>query len=124
MSDIHGGVVHDNPEYLFNILRERDPLPPENSGNSRPSWCICTFCREMPTQPKRLSRKIAFQDCLNHQDILMAYGFNSHARGRGQEQCQQTHGVPTVCSLASWEAWGWRQTDESSKDVEYGAQVS
>nr|XP_022311470.1 P2X purinoceptor 7-like [Crassostrea virginica] len=54
MRDTLGRVVHDNPEYLFDILRERDPHPPENSGNSRPSWCICTFCREMPTQAERL----------------------------------------------------------------------
>nr|XP_022302662.1 uncharacterized protein LOC111110451 [Crassostrea virginica] len=54
MRDTLGRVVHDSPEYLFDILRERDPHPPENSGNSRPSWCICTFCREMPTQAERL----------------------------------------------------------------------
>ena len=71
----------------------------------------------MPTQPEILSRKIAFQDCLNQQDVL---GFISHARGQGQEQGKQTH--KRTESLFSGIMGGLGlETDESSQVVVYGA---
>ncbi|XP_048746229.1 P2X purinoceptor 7-like [Ostrea edulis] len=49
-------VVRENPEYLFTILEASQQ--PGGSGYSPPeeqsSWCICTFCREMPAQRERL----------------------------------------------------------------------
>ncbi|XP_061169431.1 uncharacterized protein LOC133178741 [Saccostrea echinata] len=59
MKDKLQRVVRESPEYLFTILDSTQTSaggsghhPPE--GSLQPSWCICTFCREMPTQRERL----------------------------------------------------------------------
>ncbi|XP_062581904.1 uncharacterized protein LOC134243685 [Saccostrea cucullata] len=70
MRDTLQRVVRENPEYLFTILDSTQPSaggsghpPPE--GSQQPSWCSCTFCREMPTQRERLCCKRNQDSCVS-----------------------------------------------------------
>lgn len=62
-------VVEENPEYLFAILgsSNKEPQQPEGPGpsQSQPSWCVCTFCKEMPTQRERLCCQKDPESCIS-----------------------------------------------------------
>ncbi|XP_061175958.1 P2X purinoceptor 7-like [Saccostrea echinata] len=58
-------VVQENPEYLFNILGTKEPHLPEASGPSQPSWCVCTFCKEMPTEKEQLCCQKSEDSCIS-----------------------------------------------------------
>ncbi|XP_052696198.1 uncharacterized protein LOC128174778 [Crassostrea angulata] len=63
------GVVEENQGYLFAILgsSNKEPQQPEGPGpsQSQPSWCVCNFCKEMPTQRERLCCQNDPESCIS-----------------------------------------------------------
>ena len=60
MREILHEAAERDPQLLFDIierrdkrLRERTPEP-QPSRTNMPDWCICTFCRDMPTEEERV----------------------------------------------------------------------
>ncbi|XP_070578696.1 P2X purinoceptor 7-like [Ptychodera flava] len=50
-------IVDNNPSLVFNIVQQASSQPggyhPAPNADV-PKWCICTRCREMPTDPEKL----------------------------------------------------------------------
>ena len=50
-------MVERHPALVFDILRPQQQQPggyhPQPSGTNPPTWCVCTKCREMPTQMEK-----------------------------------------------------------------------
>lgn len=59
-------LVYENPEYLFNILGTPEvPQRPEGPGSSQSSWCVFTFCKDMPTQREGVCCKKRPDSCIS-----------------------------------------------------------
>jgi len=61
MREVIKQVSRAQPSFLLNILDKSDvgngQPGPEPPHPDQPSWCSCSYCREMPTQQERLCCK-------------------------------------------------------------------
>ena len=59
-------MINDNPGLVFNVMEPADQQPggyhPGPDDNS-PDWCVCTKCREMPTDVEKVCCRM--QDCVS-----------------------------------------------------------
>ena len=80
LDEIAVSVFEDRRSLLLDLLQQRN-APPVPPASEKPNWCICSKCREMPTQKERKCCKrrtylsmdqIFYEVCLNGTTLEVA----------------------------------------------------
>jgi hypothetical protein len=102
-------VCSKQPSLMLDILDTADsggPEQPGSEGRAVPSWCICTYCRDMPTDREKLccgksrlncqsrlpvSIQLSENSCMNTTKPIVCLHLNF------QDSCfKTTHGNPQI----------------------------
>ncbi|MEW8548731.1 MAG: hypothetical protein AB2693_34955 [Candidatus Thiodiazotropha sp.] len=74
-------AVEKDPNLFFEILDRRNRQTPEESpepqpsGSGSPEWCICTFCRDMPTEEEKVCCGKQPALCLSRLAVSLSYHY-------------------------------------------------
>ena len=66
LRDLVVEMINAHPGLVFNILEPADQQPGgyhPQPGDNLPDWCVCTKCRQMPTEAEKVCCRR--QDCVS-----------------------------------------------------------
>lgn len=69
-------VCAKQPSFALDILEAMesgDPEQPRPGSSTAPSWCICTYCREMPTDREKLCCGKTKQNCISRLPVSIDF---------------------------------------------------
>uniref|UniRef100_A0A8C6WH64 P2X purinoreceptor 7 intracellular domain-containing protein n=1 Tax=Neogobius melanostomus TaxID=47308 RepID=A0A8C6WH64_9GOBI len=65
--------LHREPGFLFDILAENPPADPDVEAPHQPDWCVCSRCREMPTDIEKKCCGQDPRDCISQLPQMELY---------------------------------------------------
>ncbi len=67
-------VLRNDPSLIFDLRIHRASGPPvQTSSSAAPSWCVCSRCREMPTDLERKRCLSPPQECMSTMPHMEIY---------------------------------------------------
>ncbi|XP_070557022.1 uncharacterized protein [Ptychodera flava] len=74
-------IIENQPSLVFNLAVPQPQQPGvggyhPSESSSKPDWCVCTFCREMPTQPERKCCDRPHEFCMSQSPDLRIFCLN------------------------------------------------
>lgn len=58
---------------ILEAMESGDPEQPRPGSSTAPSWCICTYCREMPTDREKLCCGKTKQNCISRLPVSIDF---------------------------------------------------